>query len=390
MSVLIIAQTPVLETEPLNQSETALRRAHHVLTFLLAFYAHTSPRPTEEELEAHTPLVIPASLGVPLVSVSSQLRIAPVVTYADTVLWNWAPESPGLGPLLSAPSVNLLSPPASKSSRALRCLTLFSGTSDETHFYLTSARIELAGARALGAMERTLDELFVGDSLAPARIARHLRSLAETIHECADLLTNMRDGCEPSVFYNDVRPWFRGGESWPGGGGWVFEGVPAGPDAERARWSIGASAGQSTLVHAFDGQFDLISDATDKYSFFPEFLGTANTASPYLQRMQGYMPRHHRAFLAHLRSRPPEHSLSALIARPDAPRPVVEAYNACVEALRRFRDTHLGIAGRYVVNQARRSAPDTKAPAMGTGGTDLVPFLKNLRDNTSRAVIPLD
>jgi len=272
---------PTIPTQELEHSETLLRRAHHVLAFLLSFYAHSHPR-LAPDVEP-TPLRIPASIAVPLSTVSRAIGIAPVVTYADTVLWNWAHVDDSFGadsrPIVSAghnlnplatgnssycPSQRNMNPlavcpvPTSKHSTQtpaledLRTLTLFTGLRSESHFYLTAARIELASALALAHMERTLDELFLSDALSIRRISHHLSSIALIIDEMTSLLSGMRDGCDPVEFYRDIRLYFRGGESWAGGMGWEFEGVEDDTARETARYTSGASAGQSSIIHALD------------------------------------------------------------------------------------------------------------------------------------------
>jgi indoleamine 2,3-dioxygenase len=104
---------------------------------------------------------------------------------------------------------------------------------------------------------------------------------------------------------------------------------------------------------------------------------------------------------------------------------LTEAYNAAVDALRRFRDAHLRIVALYIIGPSRRLPPHAYAPVAhcqegpaaaasegqgqtgmriametgptvtpmptdmvrGTGGTDLVRFLKGVRDRTSEAAI---
>jgi len=113
--------------------------------------------------------------------------------------------------------------------------------------------------------------------------------------------------------------------------------------------------------------------------------------------MEYYMPRHHRAFLRHLRSRPHDTSLLHLITTsPLATDAIKSSFNAAVMALKRFRDNHIRIAVLYIVSQAKKAsrgvedgAEEQEEGVMGTGGTDLLPFLKNLRDSTARMVVPL-
>jgi len=79
---------------------------------------------------------------------------------------------------------------------------------------------------------------------------------------------------------------------------------------------------------------------------------------------------------------------------------LTEAYNAAVDALRRFRDAHLRIVALYIVGPSHRVAPTPAAAATaevgvgqgmlrGTGGTDSIRFLKSVRDRTSEAGFPV-
>src|ERR1700761_5607685 len=101
-------QMPLLPTSALYHDNRLLQRAHHVLAFLVHFYAHSMP-------ETNGPKRIPRSLTLPLMAVSQKLRIAPVLTYADTVLWNWA----------------LIDPNGPMKTSNMRCQTLFTRLKDE-------------------------------------------------------------------------------------------------------------------------------------------------------------------------------------------------------------------------------------------------------------------
>lgn len=82
---------------------------------------------------------------------------------------------------------------------------------------------------------------------------------------------------------------------------------------------------------------------------------------------------------------------------------VTEAYNLAVEELKKFRDIHIGIVTRYIITPAKRHAPSENAglnlavasanptstkELHGTGGTQLLPFLKQSRDETRDTRIP--
>jgi indoleamine 2,3-dioxygenase len=370
-------------------------------------YIHSLPPDAE--------IRIPAPITVPLLEVCVQLQLPPVITYSDDVLYNWALKVPSAEP---TPALD-----------NLRCLTLFTGKRDEEEFYLSSARIELRGVDALEIMRATMDELFIGDALAARRITRYLHSLMRILDDLTRLLLAVCDGCAPDVFYHEIRPWFNGSDS--GSRKWTFEGLEAHPELMLPTELSGPSAAQSSLIHALDVFLGV--DHTPKQApsassppsasqveptpspaFTTSQSETAQVPpkAPFLTRMRAYMPRHHRNFLRHLGGAP--RPLRAAVARTgDAA--LVDAYNAALEALRRFRDAHLRIVALYIVGPSRHGpAPspivqagtaaeacggqtgtemrsgtkaETTAPLRGTGGTDLVRFLKGMRDRTSEAAL---
>jgi indoleamine 2,3-dioxygenase len=388
------------------------------------FYIHSLPPDAE--------IRIPAPITLPLLQICVQLQLPPVITYSDDVLYNWALKVPSTEP---TPALD-----------NLRCLTLFTGTRDEEEFYLASARIELRGVDALEIMRATMDELFVGDALAARRITRYLQSLVRVLDDLARLLVAVRDGCDPDVFYHAIRPWFNGADS--GSKKWTFEGLDddAGTGLRIPEELSGPSAAQSSLINALDTFLGIDHTSPNNPAHRPATFppspsltptpaleARAPTASahvppkaPFLTRMRAYMPRHHRNFLRHLGAAP--RPLRAAVARMgDAA--LTEAYNAAVDALRRFRDAHLRIVALYIVAPSHRGAhTSATAPSpsdqvsttaaadkmavfevrvdqksigtrtgevtaasaaphlfRGTGGTDLIRFLKGVRDHTSEA-----
>jgi indoleamine 2,3-dioxygenase len=362
---------PILDSTPLNLDELLLRRGHLVLVFIMHIYVHSSP----PNPRVQSPITIPAPISVPLVKVSKQLGITPIMTYADTVPWNW----------------KLIDPSLPVSTSNIQSNTLLSGTPDENAFYMTSAKIELRGVEALTLMRESLNEAFLADRLALKRITAYLNKLAKVIDELTEILMKVREECDPGVFYNSIRPWFNGGTSNPGGG-WTFEGVDA-LEAELFRFLGGPSAGQSSLIHALD-LFLGVDHATpaSENSHPPSSTSDDRT---FLARQEQYMPRHHRAFLHHLRARefPIRQLLSSPYNTPSVPSATPEytsAYNEAVLALKRFRDGHIRIATLYIVSQARKVPPKEgeETEVRGTGGTSLVRFLKGARDETIRTLVP--
>jgi indoleamine 2,3-dioxygenase len=113
--------------------------------------------------------------------------------------------------------------------------------------------------------------------------------------------------------------------------------------------------------------------------------------------MRFYMPKPHREFLQALDDFPfPLREFVMKTADPE----LSAAFNGAVNAMKEWRDSHMIIATLYIVSPARRAEKERAARAAmfgqafkntpvlkGTGGTDLVRFLKSVRTNTAAAMI---
>ncbi|KAF8330068.1 Indoleamine 2,3-dioxygenase [Cantharellus anzutake] len=409
-----IRAMPVLDTEILRSYSQLQHRAHHVLAYLVHFYVHSlTPNTTSAP-------VVPASLAIPLFAVSDDLGMAPILTYADTVLWNIAPRDP--------------SKPLAPGN--LRILTTFSGTDDEIAFYQCCADIELHGTRALAVMAayENLDLRDLGRLRADIlqTVCTGLDALTENIEDLITILRDVNGACSPIAFYNLIRPWFRGPSS--GEVPWMWEGV--GPVREEWKSLSGPSGGQSTLMHSLDVFLD-IDHTMEKHDLRSPVVTREDADRTFMRRMQGYMPAIHRGFLHKLVSSNfslRSMAISASQANSPLAHELVTKYNDAVCAMRRFRDVHLKIAGIYVVAQARKAAVEagkrvvipsacpvsamlrrmaeegdadllavcpvsglglgdvvskpSACPIKGTGGTQLLGLLRGNRDSTTRTIIP--
>ncbi|KAG6334744.1 hypothetical protein ID866_4345 [Astraeus odoratus] len=375
----MVRELPMLSITDLTTSELLLRRAHHVLVFIMHFYIHTLP--------LTAPILIPESIAIPLLRVSQHLQLPPITTYSDVVLYNWDLKAPAA---VQDTDVPVPTPDLNN----LRSQDLFTGTGDEEEFYLASARIELRGVEAIELMRATMDEMFVGDAVAVRRITAYLRSLGDVVQDLTGLLLDVRKGCDPDVFYHQVRPWFTGQDSGPGARAWVFEGIDEHPDLEKPTDLSGTSAGQSALIHALDIFLGVGNCITGPQEAARTGTGTetektdkSRDPQALLRKMQIYMPRHHRAFLRHLSANP--RPLRALVELGDPD--LAAAYNSAVAAFKGFRDAHIRIATIYVVGPASRQrgarGEEDEGPVKGTGGTPLIQFLKGARDNTADAMV---
>lgn len=210
------------------------------------------------------------------------------------------------------------------------------------------------------------------------------------VREIGNLLKRMNEGCDPMVFYNEIRPFLAGSKNMglaglPQG---VFysEGVDAeGKEKGQYRQYSGGSNAQSSLIQFFDVILGVSHHST---------VGTAPSKNGFLSEMRNYMPGPHRAFLSHLEQSPSIREYAQNCPIPE----VGEAYNFAVKELERFRDVHIQIVTRYIIRPSRAQQPpavngginiavassrsgDTKG-LKGTGGTDLMPFLRQARDET--------
>ncbi|CAE6435297.1 unnamed protein product [Rhizoctonia solani] len=436
-----VRELPVLSTQPLEFDLRRARRAHHVLAFITQFYVQSLP-PRESTFD-RSPITIPAPIAIPFVGVSRRLDIAPIVTYADTVLWNW----------------ELIDSSQPMSSSNIRIKDLFTRDSQEEHFFLTSARIEIRGLEAMNIMAKCARQIEEGitSEAEQARLTANLTRLAQVVDGITTILDAVREGCDPMFFYFTFRPWIRGADQGADSPMWFYEGVDGRGIAMQCS---GPSAGQSALMHAFDVFLDIVhpnSQASRGCSFAinlpmtppsspgmhgkdvnnisqcpfaskmsivdPAYnphvrssrkqAGTGLDTPPltpleseaptvipadlkisahgqepidtsFLGRMRKYMPGGHQLFLDHLRSLNFGPTVRALAQ--DSPH-LTKSYNEALQALSRFRDAHIRVVTRYVICPARsktivRDAALDSGSVRGTGGTSLVPLLKVYRDET--------
>jgi indoleamine 2,3-dioxygenase len=344
-----------------------------VLAWLVNFYVH-SLLPNAPD----TPDRIPQTLAIPLVQISRHLGFAPVLTFADTVLWNW----------------EFVNPDQPLSAENMSFLNLFSGTDDEKNFYRASARAELRGVEML----RIIDEYNalpdVTDMTSISKVARDLTRLSGIIDSICEIIQSVRPVCDPHVFFWDVRPWFEGSDAkGPTGPGWIYEGVE---DSHLLDLS-GPSAGQSSVMHALDIFLDIDHKLRQRRNPAPS-PENKRADHGFMERMRRYMPGRHQEYLTHLSASSPsirELARSTLALR--------EPYNMAVRALKRLRDSHIRIACLYVVTMSRSTPGKTGCPASammnriqaarsrgngpvrGTGGNELSILLKAGRDATKRA-----
>lgn len=112
------------------------------------------------------------------------------------------------------------------------------------------------------------------------------------------------------------------------------------------------------------------------------------SSAEFLQEMRTYMPPAHQKFLHSLESKPSVRKF--VLSEGDDNLQAI--YNECVDAMTSLRNYHLKIVTKYIVIPAnlsknQPSEDPSEAVNKGTGGTDVMKFLKSVRDTTKAALL---
>jgi indoleamine 2,3-dioxygenase len=356
--------------------------------------------------------ILPASISIPLLTVSHHLGIPPVASYACVNLWNFTSPSPNLTDL-----------------DALQALHTFTGTPDESWFYMVSVAIEAQGAYIIPIMLDALHALSSPSSTSPSAlttVTHALNEMTTCIHKLGILLDRMDEQCNPQTFYHRIRPFLAGSRNMAAAG--LPRGVFYDEGNGKGEWKQlrGGSNGQSSLIqfldvvlgveHAAEGNAD--PDRPGGGRMGRGEAGQGKEVS-FHQEVRGYMPEPHRRFLEDVAARWPggvRKALGEILAAgsgdgeggwSEEQRAVQEAFRGVTKALAEFRNKHLQIVARYIIIPSRQpngnrglnlatassrlkasaegSMPAGGGELRGTGGTALLPFLKQSRDETFRA-----
>lgn len=322
------------------------RRAHAVLATIAQAYVWC-------EGDAGVPRSLPQNVSVPWVGVSEYLGLPPVVTHCDVALNNWSKTDP-TGPLELSNLKTIYSfSPARK---------------DEEWFSLVTAQMELEAAPAVTCIVKAQRSVLNDDSEI---LGECLETIKHSIKQMQTVLLRMYERCDPSVFYNEIRPFLAG---WKGikalPEGMLYEGVWDTPIQ-----FAGGSAAQSSTIQCFSEGLGI-----NNYSSDHQDDGESNSHAKFLTEMRDYMPKEHQEFLAAV-SRGP--SVRDYVKRSEV-RGLVVQYNSVLSALEEFRNKHIQLVARYITVESRKgsSQEHDSLKDTGTGGTGIMSFLKFIRDKT--------
>lgn len=168
----------------------------------------------------------------------------PIASYAALNLWNWR----------ALPSQKDLCKPESMES-----LITFTGTDDESWFFVVSNAMEARAGPLLATMLSAIEAADLND--APSVISG-LFFLKESLLDIGRLLDRMEERCRPRVFYHAIRPMLAGSlnDNLPQG---VFYDEGNGKGSWRKY--RGGSNGQSSLIQFFDTVLGVVHEKTGNF-----------------------------------------------------------------------------------------------------------------------------
>ncbi|KAL8844938.1 MAG: hypothetical protein Q9176_000610 [Flavoplaca citrina] len=400
----VIRNTPVLSTSRL-QHLAEWRRAYVLLSFMAHAYIWGGDTPEEK---------VAPPISIPYLQVCKILELPPVATYSAVCLWNFKP-------IFRDEPIDSLD--------NLSTLATYTGSLDESWFYLVSVAIEARGAPLIPLM---LDAIAAARRNDSRTVITCLQSFAERLDELGSILQKMYENCDPHVFYHRIRPFLAGGKNMAEAGlpnGVLFD---DGTDEQEYRQLGGGSNAQSSLIQFFDIILGIEHRPTGEKPRQQSSGSESEGQSPpsrhnFIHEMRAYMPGPHRRFLEHASN---VANIRDFVENNSANHDLTIAYDACLAMLRALRDKHIQLVSRYIIVKSRESRSGTRSlspraapqPARqnvasatsslskvasksnssdsnthntkstskklrGTGGTALIPFLKQARDETGEPAI---
>ncbi|KAK4070570.1 hypothetical protein Trihar35433_5037 [Trichoderma harzianum] len=359
-----INRLSILSTDGLS-TEPEWRRAYVMLAYMTQAYIWAGDNPEE---------VLPPQITIPFLAVSAHVELPPVLTYTAASLWNFGCS----GEDLSEP-------------QDLSTLFTFTDTESESWFLLISVAME---AKATGIIQTIVGALEAAKTRNYSVISDALQEITSFINSAGKLLERMYEKCDPMTFYYRVRPFLAGSKNMGAVG--LPRGVFYDEGEGKGQWRQlqGGSNGQSCLIQLLDIVLGIEHGSNcvaDQKSFHHE--------------AREYMPGPHRRFLLHVAEACNIRELAMLpedkVASAERQR-LRSAYLAAVDQLCEFRSIHIQIITRYIILPSKKqlkgsSMRNLANPAsygmenaandtiIGTGGTRLISFLKETRDETFNA-----
>ncbi|KAM0806756.1 putative indoleamine 2,3-dioxygenase [Seiridium cardinale] len=368
---------PLLSTDRIH-SEAEWRRAYSMLAFLAHGYIWGGKQAAE---------ILPIVISKPFTEVAQRLDLPPVLSYAACNLWNFTSDGGDFTDLEN-----------------LQPLHSFTGTVDEAWFLVVSVAMEAQTASIIPVMKHALDAVRTREYDV---ISGALEKLIICISKVGALLERMYEKCNEDVFYHQIRPYLAGSKNMEAAG--LPRGVfyTTGDDGEGNWMQLrGGSNGQSSIIQFFD----IVLGIQHKHEGPSNPLSSEACATrTFHEEVRDYMPAGHRRFLLDVSRMGSIRQLANLPASTAEQQRLCATYIRATETLGVFRSKHITLVTRYIVLPSRRAAtaqsgkqnlasasaevqaiggrggPEADAELKGTGGTTLIPFLKQVRDETVEA-----
>lgn len=389
----VVDKLPVLSTDRLF-GEPQWRRAYSALAFIAHAYIWGGNKPAER---------IPPPVSIPFLETCDHLELPAVATYAGLCLWNWKP-------IFDEERMDTLS--------NLDIIDTFTGSLDEKWFYLISVAIEAKGGPLIPLMLHAIQAANRGNR---ATVTQCLRTFAERLDEIGTTLTRMYDECDPHVFYHRIRPYLAGSKNMADAGlpnGVVFDN--GGPmNKQHYVQFAGGSNAQSSIIQFFDLVLSVEHRPTgEKKSAEPKSEARKGSAPQpnFIHEMRKYMPGAHARFLERVGE---VANIRSFVQRYAYDRELKVAFDACLAMLSALRDKHIQMVSRYIIIPSSQAKKDSKPAAeetkhatkvnlahrpkrgadgkldeedkkkslKGTGGSSLIPFLRQARDETGEPAV---
>ena len=322
-----LAKMPRYNLSPLKECEDfrVIERAFQIYSHFANAYVWVD----EADPSDH----IPSSVAVPLVELSKLVERPPILPYATTSLSNF----------------RRIDPDGDLSVDNLRCIQKLVDIPDESWFHLIHVEIEWHAAGAIAGCKNASEAAVRGDVDA---VEHALGMVPTAFDRMISTFKNIGRGCSPDIYYFTLRPYLFGFTDV------VYEGVAEFRDQPQS--FRGESGAQSTVIPAIRA-----------------FLGLQHEKgglTEHLEIMTNYMPKPHRELLRAIDTG----AIREFVIATDQPS-LKDAYNACLESMVSFRSLHLNMTNAYVAKKVKNP--------IGTGGTEFMHWLKQLRDETAKQMV---
>lgn len=326
-----LEELPIYDMSGLIASEKgiAIERAFQIYAYFASAYVFMPSVPPAQK--------IPSGIAVPLVQLADAVQRPPILAYAPYTLANW----------------QKIDPSGDIEVDNLALVQKFIPQRDAAWFTLIHVDIEKHAAPAIGAIPQLMAAVDNHDDNA---IIHFLQTIHDALAAMMRTLQRMPEHCHPHVYYHDVRPYIFGFEDV------IYEGVTKfGGQPQSFRGETGA---QSSVIPALVRALGLSHEET--------------SMTQHLRIMRDYMPVSHQQFITSIDDKRLRAYIMGEMAEKENAH-LREGYNETLQSLLAFRKMHLRFAASYIANQA----PDS----LGTGGTDFMPWLQQLIDETQAHLV---